>query len=107
MGLLSPHYATRPVNFGALPRLPRDLTHHRRAEGSLPLEITNVLVSRLDIRRLLAAISASIRRVIAHDYAGPELYDEESGELRLQSLDDPYTGERGGYEQPAGLDQGS
>ena len=74
-------------------KITRDLTEHRRAEGSLLLEITNVLVTHLDIRRLLAAISASIRRVMAHDYACLELYDEESGELRLQSLDDPYTEE--------------
>ena len=71
----------------------RDLTEHRRAEESLLSEIANVLVSNLDIRRLLSAISASIRRIMPHDYASLELYDEKSGELRRQSLDDPYTEE--------------
>ena len=74
-------------------KVTRDLTEHRRAEESLLSEITNVLVSNLDIRRLLSAISASIRRVMPHDYASLELYDEKSGELRRQSLDDPYTEE--------------
>jgi PAS domain S-box-containing protein len=74
-------------------KVTRDLTEHRRAEGSLLLEITNVLVSNLDIRRLLSAISASVRQVMPHDYASLALYDEKSGELRLQPLDDPYTEE--------------
>ena len=34
-------------------KVTRDLTEHRRAEESLLSEITNVLVSNLDIRRLL------------------------------------------------------
>lgn len=74
-------------------KVTRDLTEHRHAEGSLLHEITNVLVSNLDIRRLLSAISASIRQLMPHDYASLALYDEKSGELRLQPLDDPYTRE--------------
>jgi PAS domain S-box-containing protein len=74
-------------------KVTRDLTQHRRVERSLLLEITNVLVTNLDIRKLLSAISASIRQVMPHDYACLELYDEKSGELRLQSLEDPYTEE--------------
>ena len=74
-------------------KVTRDLTEHRRVEESLLSEITKVLVSNLDIRRLLSAISASIRRIMPHDYASLELYDEKSGELRRQSLDDPYTEE--------------
>jgi PAS domain S-box-containing protein len=74
-------------------KITRDLTEHRRAEGSLLPEIANVLVSNLDIRRLLSAISAGIHQVMPHDYACLELYDDKSGGLRLQSLDDPYTKE--------------
>jgi PAS domain S-box-containing protein len=74
-------------------KVTRDLTEHRRAEESLLAEITNILVSNLDIRSLLSAISASIHKVIPHDYACLALYDEKSGELRLQSLEDPYTEE--------------
>jgi len=80
-------------------KITRDLTEHKRAEEALLLEITNVLVSDLDIRKLLSAISRSIRRVVAHDYACLELYDEASGKLRLQYLDDPYTEET----VPAGM----
>jgi PAS domain S-box-containing protein len=72
-------------------KVTRDLTEQRRAEKSLLPEITNVLVSNLDIRTLLSAISASIHQVMPHDYASLALYDEKSGELRLQNLDDPYT----------------
>ena len=50
-------------------KVTRDLTEHRRAEESLLSEIANVLVSNLDIRRLLSAISASIRRIMPHDHA--------------------------------------
>jgi PAS domain S-box-containing protein len=74
-------------------KVTRDLTGRKQAEGSLLLEITNVLVSNLDIRRLLSAISASVRQVISYDCAGLGLYDEKSGELRVQPLDDPYTKE--------------
>ena len=74
-------------------KVTRDLTEHRRVEESLLSEITRVLVSNLDIRTLLSAISGSIHKVLPHDYACLELYDEKSGELRLQSLEDPYTDE--------------
>jgi PAS domain S-box-containing protein len=74
-------------------KVTRDLTEHRRAEESLLHEITNVLVSNLDIRRLLAAISASLRQVMPLDYASLALYDDKSGALLLQNLDDPYTKE--------------
>jgi PAS domain S-box-containing protein len=74
-------------------KVTRDLTEHRRAEESLLSEITKVLVSNLDIRTLLSAISESIHKVLPHDYACLELYDENSGELRLQTLEDPYTEE--------------
>lgn len=47
------------------------------------LEITNVLVSQLDIRELLAAISASLRRVRPHDYANLTLHDSETWQLRV------------------------
>ena len=71
-------------------KVTRDFTQRKRAEEALLLEITNVLVSNLDIRRLLAAISASIRQVMPHDYAALALYDPESKKLRLQVLDSSF-----------------
>jgi len=70
-------------------KVTRDFTERKRAEEALLLEITNVLVSNLDIRRLLAAISASIHQVARHDYASLALYDPEIKRLRVQVLDSP------------------
>src|SRR5262245_1158844 len=53
----------------------------------LLLEINNAVVSNLDLPELLAAISASLRRVLPHDFAGMALYDADSGQLRVQALD--------------------
>jgi formate hydrogenlyase transcriptional activator len=80
-------------------KVTRDFTERRRAEESVLLEITNVLVSNLDIRRLLSAISTGIGRIVPHDYASLALYNEKSGDLRLQNLEDPYTKES----LPAGM----
>lgn len=71
-------------------KLTRDFTERKRAEDALLLEITNVLVSNLDIRRLLSAISASIHQVAPHDFAGLTLYDPAIGKLRLQVFDSSY-----------------
>ncbi len=70
-------------------KVTRDFTDRRRAEEALLLEVTNALVSNLDIRRLFSAISASIRQVVPHDYACLALYDPESKKLRLQILTAP------------------
>ena len=56
----------------------------------LLLEVNNVLVSTLDLRQLLSAISASLRRVLHHDCASLALYDPTENELRLQALDFPH-----------------
>ena len=68
----------------------RDFTERKRVEEALVLEISNVLVSQLDIRELLAAISASLRRVRPHDYANLALHDPQTGQLRVLALDSPY-----------------
>lgn len=67
----------------------RDFTARKRAEEALLLEITNVLLSNLDIRKLLAAISASISQVAPHDYASLALYDAAAKKLRLYVLHSP------------------
>src|ERR1019366_4118993 len=55
----------------------------------LLLEVNNALVSTLDLRQLLAAISACLRRVTNHDYASVALYEPATHQLRLQALDFP------------------
>jgi len=88
-----------PDNAGILrgfSKVTRDFTARKHAEEALLLEITNVLVSNLDIRKLLSAISASLSQVAPHDYASLALYDPEAQKLRLHLLN-----------SPAGLDLGA
>jgi formate hydrogenlyase transcriptional activator len=53
------------------------------------LEITNTMVANLDLGDLLSAISASLRRVVKHDYASLSLLDPDQKHLRLHALDFP------------------
>ncbi len=55
----------------------------------LLLEVTNALVSNLDLRELLKQIAACLRRVIRHDYIALALYDPARNEMRLTALDFP------------------
>lgn len=56
---------------------------------SLMLEINNAVVSHLELRELLRAISACLARVIPHDLAWLCLYDPANQELRTHALDFP------------------
>jgi len=71
-------------------KVTRDFTDRKRAEEALVLEITNVLVSKLDIRELLAAISTSLSRVKLHDYANLALRDSGTEQFRVLPVDSPY-----------------
>jgi formate hydrogenlyase transcriptional activator len=53
------------------------------------LEVNNAVVSKLDLRALLNAISASLRRVIHHEYASLALYEEDKNMMRVLALDFP------------------
>jgi len=55
----------------------------------LLLDLTNRVVSKLDLRDLLREISASIRRVMQCDGVGVTLADPETGELRIYAFDNP------------------
>jgi formate hydrogenlyase transcriptional activator len=55
----------------------------------LLLDLTNGVVSNLDLREVLRAVSASIRRVIQCDGVGVALPEPESDRLRLYALDFP------------------
>ena len=60
-----------------------------RERCELLLEVNNVLVSNLNLRELLSAISVCLKRVIPHDLAGLGLYDPASNQLRLVAMDFP------------------
>jgi formate hydrogenlyase transcriptional activator len=55
----------------------------------LILDVNNSLVSNLELRDLLRAISASVRRVMHCDVAGVALPNAEGDQLRLYALDFP------------------
>ena len=66
-----------------------DITERKKAEEALLLEISMVLLSNLDVRELFTAISATLHRIMPHEYASLALYGPESKELRLLSLEHP------------------
>jgi formate hydrogenlyase transcriptional activator len=71
-----------------------DLRNFRESQRSeerlrLLLDLTNRVVSNLDLQELLREVSASIRRVMQCEGAGITLPDPETGELRLVALDFP------------------
>ena len=53
------------------------------------LDLTNRVVSKLDLRELLREVSASIRRVMQCDGVGVALADPEADQLRLYAFDHP------------------
>ncbi|MGH9470009.1 MAG: sigma 54-interacting transcriptional regulator [Terriglobia bacterium] len=69
-------------------QLTRDFTARKRAEDTLLLEITNVLVSNLDARELLNAIRSTLGQVAPHDYGALALHEPGSEVLRLIPLDE-------------------
>jgi formate hydrogenlyase transcriptional activator len=66
-----------------------DITERKKAEEALLLEISTVLLSNLDVRELFTAISATLHRIMPHEYASLALYGPESKDLRLLSLEHP------------------
>ncbi len=60
-----------------------------RDRSNLLLEVNNTLVSNLNLRELLSAISVCLRRVAPHDGAAFALYDHTINQLRLTALEFP------------------
>src|SRR5919106_2119609 len=56
---------------------------------SLVLEVNNAVVSTLNLRELLSTVSASLRRLMPHEYASISLYDSETERLQIHALDFP------------------
>jgi len=68
-------------------RLRRQLERTR-----LQIEVSNVVVSQLNLKDLLIAVSQLLKRFIDHDFASVVLYNEESRQLRVHALDRPAPG---------------
>ncbi|HEX2930797.1 MAG TPA: sigma 54-interacting transcriptional regulator, partial [Candidatus Binatia bacterium] len=56
---------------------------------SLLLEVNNTVVSVLGLHELLNAVSASLRRLVPHEYASLSLYDADTQRLQIHALDFP------------------
>jgi formate hydrogenlyase transcriptional activator len=60
-----------------------------RDRQRLLLEVNNAVISHLELRELLKAISVSLSRVVPHDLTGFALFDQENQRLTAQALDFP------------------
>ena len=61
-------------------KVTRDFTDRKRAEEALLLQLSSVLLANVDIRKMLSAISASLRDVVPHDCATMALHDWATGQ---------------------------
>src|SRR5580704_9536266 len=76
------------LNFAALRRASEEL-RSKNDQLQLLLDVTNQVVSNLELRDLLRAISQDVRRVMQYDYASLSLPDAENKQLRLYEVDFP------------------
>jgi formate hydrogenlyase transcriptional activator len=60
-----------------------------RDRYELLLKVNNMLVSNLNLRELLSALSVCLRRVVPHEAAGLALYDYSINQLRMSALEFP------------------
>jgi len=76
------------MNFSALRQASEEL-RSKNDRLRLLLDVTNQVVSNLELRDLLRAVSQDVRRVMQCDYAGLSLPDAENKNLRLYAVDFP------------------
>lgn len=67
-------------------KVTRDFTDRKRAEEAVMLQLSQALLSNMDVRKLLGAISATLREVLPMDAATLALYDEKQANLMVQFL---------------------
>ena len=68
-------------------KITRDFTERKSAEESLILELSKAILHNPDIGRILAAVEATIQRLIPHDYAAIALFDaSKAHQLQSQQL---------------------
>ncbi|MGH9446920.1 MAG: sigma 54-interacting transcriptional regulator, partial [Terriglobia bacterium] len=98
LSLVASHVAQaldNAMNFEAAERAKEELSRKHaesqkeRDQLQLLLDITNKVVSNLDLRELLRAFSANVRRVMACDGAGVLLPDSDGKQLRVYAIDFP------------------
>ena len=74
------------LNFQEAQSAQQHLTRERD-QLRLLLDVGTAVVSTLDLRELLATVSACLRRVMSHEYASLALYDSDTNTLRIHALD--------------------
>ena len=67
----------------------REQIARERDRSQLLLQVNNSLVSNLNLRELLSAISSALSPVMPHEAAALTLYDEPSNALRVAAFDFP------------------
>jgi PAS domain S-box-containing protein len=67
-------------------KVTRDFTDRKRAEEAIMLQLSTALLANMDVRKLLDAISASIRELIPSDLAGLGLYDPVQNNIAVELL---------------------
>jgi PAS domain S-box-containing protein len=67
-------------------KVTRDFTDRKRAEEAVMLQLSGALLANMDVRKLLEAISASLREVVPHDAATLGLYESATNTLIVQFL---------------------
>ena len=67
----------------------REQIARERDRSKLLLQVNNTLVSNLNLRELLSAISSALSPVMPHEAAALTLYDEPRNELRVAAFDFP------------------
>ncbi len=91
------------LNFERAQLYQKQLSQERDHQRLL-LEVTNAVISNLDLGELLAATAACLRRVLSHEVTSLCMYNPETNTLRLHALDFPKGGGpvRGEIEVPLG-----
>jgi formate hydrogenlyase transcriptional activator len=74
------------LNFECARKAEREVGEERD-RSKLLLEINNALVSHLDLKQLVIAISSSLRQVMHQDFVGLATYDRESGKMFAHAMD--------------------
>jgi formate hydrogenlyase transcriptional activator len=77
-------------------KVTRDFTDRKRAEEAVTLQLSGALLANMDVRKMLEAISASLRDVVPHDAATLGLYEQETKSLTVQFLSGTEKEVRGG-----------
>ncbi len=76
------------LNFESAQAYQRQLARERDRLRVL-LEVNNAMISKLDLHDLLNAISASLRRVIHHEYTSLAMFEPVTNDMRVLALDFP------------------